>query len=329
MDTHASDVTTGNVRAKDNESSNPASNTNVDRLEDPDFERAGRELLSAISAEECSTIELSLAMNTVPRVALLTEALTQKSPKTDEEVNNNNMPLFPCIAWTYGPATPPQLLNKAGLSQDLILIKPGTHAFVKMPGESSLRVSVLAFAFGRGASYSAAAGHSQMSGDQPVEAAGEVEINAAGQLVRWNNLSSTYKVSEQLAFQAPSLGAVSLSLMSRKHQPPRATTCTRCHLSHSRQPPPSLLLSLQAGLPLDKFWAVLSGPGLDEDPFFVHRTAKVNLIKVFQTDEGTFIDAVKQQQHLGEGNGHHRMVQERLDGIRNCGYLSQVQLLHR
>jgi hypothetical protein len=61
----------------------------------------------------------------------------------------------------------------------------------------------------------------------------------------------------------------------------------------------------------------------------VHRTAKVNLIKVFQTDEGTFIDAVKEQQHLGEGNGHHRMVQERLAGIRNCGYLSQVQLLHR
>ena len=41
-----------------------------------------------------------------------------------------------------------------------------------------------------------------MSGEQPVEAAGEVEIDAEGQLMRWNNLSGTYKVPKQLAFQA-------------------------------------------------------------------------------------------------------------------------------
>jgi hypothetical protein len=85
-----------------------------------------------------------------------------------------------------------------------------------------------------------------------------------------------------------------------------------------------LSLSLQAGLPLDKFWAVLVGPGPDEDAEFVQRTDKVSLIKVFRTDEETFIDAVKEKQHLGEGHGHHRMVQERLDAIRNCGYLSQA-----
>ena len=67
------------------------------------------------------------------------------------------------------------------------------------------------------------------------------------------------------------------------------------------------------------------GLALDEDAEFVHRTDKVSLIKVFRTGEETFIDAVKEQRHLLEkraGLGHHGMVQERLDAIRSCGYLS-------
>ena len=82
--------------------------------------------------------------------------------------------------------------------------------------------------------------------------------------------------------------------------------------------------SPQAGLPLDKFWAVEAAPGLDEDAEFVLQTDQVCLIKVFRTDEETFIDAVKGQHHLGQvlEAGHHRMIQERLDAIGSCGYLS-------
>ena len=154
------------------------------------------------SAEGCSAIEDSLALIMVPRVALdlLTEAWAESpisiSIHVVDDVNTTTMPPLPCILWAYGTTTPPQLLSKRGLGRDM-KIKPGTHAFVKMAGESSLRVSRLACAFGE------AMGHPQMSGEQPVEAAGEVEIDAEGQLVRWNNLSGTYKVSKQLAFQAP------------------------------------------------------------------------------------------------------------------------------
>jgi len=164
------------------------------------FERAGHELLGAVSAQECSTIVDNLALIMVPRVALLTAAWAEKfveSPISivDEVEVNTTMPPIPCILWAYGTATPPQLLSRRGLGRDM-KIKPGTHAFVKMPGESSLRVSRLTCAFGE------AMGHPQMSGEQPVEAAREVEIDAEGQLVRWNNLSGTYKVPKQLAFQA-------------------------------------------------------------------------------------------------------------------------------
>jgi hypothetical protein len=118
----------------------------------------------------------------VPRVALdlLTEAWAESpisiSIHVVDDVNTTTMPPLPCILWAYGTATPPQLLSKRGLGRDM-KIKPGTHDFVKMAGESSLRVSRLACAFGE------AMGHPQMSGEQPVEAAGEVEIDAEGQLV--------------------------------------------------------------------------------------------------------------------------------------------------
>ena len=189
--THPPSVTLGN---------NLAYNTSrrAARELEVSFCRAGRELLSAVSAEECSAIEQNMTTITVPRGTLLMEAWTEKvmaQPAADE--NADNAPQFPCIAWAAGtPATPPRLLNKRGLGRD-VKIKPGTHAFVKMPGESSLRLSLLPFE-----QFGAAMGHPLMSGEQPVEAAGEVEIDAEGQLMRWNNLSGTYKVPKQLAFQA-------------------------------------------------------------------------------------------------------------------------------
>jgi hypothetical protein len=195
---NSSEVTLSNNKANTNGAIASSPPVSFDRELQDHFERAGHELLGAVSAEECSTIEDSLAMIMVPRLALLAEAWAEGPiSKVDEVmITTTTMPPLPCILWAYGTATPPQLLSKRGLGRDM-KIKPGTHAFVKMPGESSLRVSTLTCAFGE------AMGHPQMSGEQPVEAAGEVEIDAEGQLVRWNNLSGTYKVPKQLAFQAP------------------------------------------------------------------------------------------------------------------------------
>jgi hypothetical protein len=109
--------------------------------------------------------------------------------------------------------------------------------------------------------------------------------------------------------------------------------CARCVITctydvhappHHHQP--------QAGLPLDKFWAVRSSASVGEEDGHVHVAVTkaasahhddvVVLVKVLRTKEVDFIDAVKEQQHLVEGEGRHRMVQERLDAIRGNGYLS-------
>ena len=74
-------------------------------------------------------------------------------------------------------------------------LSEGTHAFVKMPHESFLRVSIVASGFGE------SSGHPHLSLEQPVEFAGEVELNAEGRLVRWNNLSGTYRIPKSRAFQ--------------------------------------------------------------------------------------------------------------------------------
>ena len=75
-------------------------------------------------------------------------------------------------------------------------IKPGSHTFVRIPGEDFLRAPLRAFEFGR------AKGHGSLSDGQPVLFAGEMEINEQGQLTRWNNMSGTYCFPEQHAFQA-------------------------------------------------------------------------------------------------------------------------------
>ena len=102
--------------------------------------------------------------------------------------------LYPCIAWTPDGAEPPRLLTRAGMGKEKPLSE-GTHAFVKMPHESFLRVSILASDFGD------SSGHPHLSLEQPVEFAGEVELNAEGRLVRWNNLSGTYRIPKSRAFQ--------------------------------------------------------------------------------------------------------------------------------
>ena len=76
-----------------------------------------------------------------------------------------------------------------------IAIKPGSHAFVRVPGEDFIRASRTRSVFGE------ASGHGILSDEKPVLFAGEIEINEDGQLIRWNNVSGTYRFHQQHAVQ--------------------------------------------------------------------------------------------------------------------------------
>ena len=77
-----------------------------------------------------------------------------------------------------------------------VAIKPGSHSFVSVPGEDFIRASKTGFVLGK------ASGHGILSDEKPVLFAGEVEIGENSQLVRWNNVSGTYRFHEQHAVQA-------------------------------------------------------------------------------------------------------------------------------
>ena len=76
-----------------------------------------------------------------------------------------------------------------------IAIKPGSHSFVRVPGEDFIRASRTRSLFGE------ASGHGMLSDEKPVLFAGEVEISKDSQLIRWNNVSGTYKFPQQHAVQ--------------------------------------------------------------------------------------------------------------------------------
>ena len=88
-----------------------------------------------------------------------------------------------------------RLLKGTELGAD-IAIKPGSHVFVRVPGEDFIRASITASVFGQ------ASGHGMLSDEKPVLFAGEIEINENGQMIRWNNVSGTYKFPQQHAAQA-------------------------------------------------------------------------------------------------------------------------------
>ena len=129
-----------------------------------------------------------------------TEAWTEKSIQTITSpqigVDFTTPPVkMPAIVVWWETSSPTRLLTSKGLGRE-VSIKPGSHAFVLLPGESGLRVAIMAYPFGE------VVGHPNLSREEPVVFAGEVEFNAAGQLVRWNNMSGTYKSPESLAPQA-------------------------------------------------------------------------------------------------------------------------------
>lgn len=72
----------------------------------------------------------------------------------------------------------------------------GSHAFVRVAGESFLRVAFAAAPFG------SSSGHGFLADAKPVLYAGELEVDEDSRLIRWNNLSGTYRPDSSMAFQA-------------------------------------------------------------------------------------------------------------------------------
>ena len=111
---------------------------------------------------------------------------------------DNNSPKVPCIACCYNENTgqfDSQLLRASGLRKTT-LMKVGTHAFVKCYGEDFLRATLLATPWTKGC------GHPSLANETPVLYAGEFEINDDQKLVKWSNLSGTYKCPVKTAIQS-------------------------------------------------------------------------------------------------------------------------------
>jgi len=147
-----------------------------------------------------SGFELSSPANTrgVQRKAKLVEAWTgewvdpRKSAASASEVTRV------CIAASCGDGRTLRCrwLHQGGeLGEPLSALVPGSHAFVKVLHEPFLRVSPAASDFCR------AGGHPQLANEAPVLYAGEVEVDAEGVLLRWNNLSGTYKGEDEKCYQ--------------------------------------------------------------------------------------------------------------------------------
>jgi hypothetical protein len=86
-------------------------------------------------------------------------------------------------------------LHRGNILGDKAVLTPGSHAFVKVLTEPFLRVSPNSHKFGK------ASGHPQLANEQPVLYAGEVELDQHSAIVRWNNLSGTYKAEDSMCFQ--------------------------------------------------------------------------------------------------------------------------------
>ena len=107
-------------------------------------------------------------------------------------------PRMPCLALrcdTHGRCSA-VMFRGTELSANLATIKPGSHSFVRMPGEDFIRASILSFPFGKGS------GHPMLSDEKQVLFAGEVEVAEDCQLIRWSNVSGTYRFDKQHAVQA-------------------------------------------------------------------------------------------------------------------------------
>jgi hypothetical protein len=135
---------------------------------------------------------------TVVRDAKLVEAWTGSWTKP---VPCNTYPevKFSCLAAypdALGNSVECRWLHRGrSLGEDLVQLMPGSHAFVKVHNEPFLRVSP------HGTKFGAASGHPQLADEKPVLYAGEVEVDQEGVVLRWSNLSGTYRPDNTMCFQ--------------------------------------------------------------------------------------------------------------------------------
>ena len=122
----------------------------------------------------------------------------------NEEVRRvgENAPRVPCLACSFEHSSGKfnaRLLRSTGFGKD-VLMEIGSHAFVRCYNEDFLRVTIVA------TEWNQACGHPWLANETPVLFAGEVEVDADQKVVRWSNLSGTYR------FKSSTAGQASLSL---------------------------------------------------------------------------------------------------------------------
>jgi hypothetical protein len=134
-------------------------------------------------------------------------------------------------------------LRRGNILGDKAVLAPGSHAFVKVLTEPFLRVSPNAHKFGK------AAGHPQLANEQPVLYAGEVELDENSAIVRWNNLSGTYKAEDSMCFQT----GLALDRFWAVHPVPASSLTTNGEAAEDKPPqPPSAGLDRAAGYSSDE-----------------------------------------------------------------------------
>ena len=137
-------------------------------------------------------------MSAMPHFRWLMEAWAPDPTLMSLELLPMPKPRMPCLALRCDGdgCCSVRTIKCTKLGAELTIIKPGSHAFVKMPGEDFIRVAKTRSLFGM------AAGHGTLSDEHPVLFAGEIEIRGDGELIRWNNVSGTYRFPQQHAAQA-------------------------------------------------------------------------------------------------------------------------------
>jgi len=166
-----------------------------------------------------------LKITRVQRAAKVTEAWaafdTVPWKHVTREAEQGNEPRMPCLAATTtdGRHFTAHLLRADGLATKTSKIKPGTHVFVKVHGEPHIRIGLLAQSFG------CACGHPQLASESEVLYAGEVEFDSDQAVIKWNNLSGTYKCSDSMAYQA----GLPLEKFYRVSEPPPEDESDRRH----------------------------------------------------------------------------------------------------
>ena len=109
-----------------------------------------------------------------------------------------NAPRVPCLACSFEHSSGKfnaRLLRSTGIGKD-VLMKIGSHAFVRCYNEDFLRVTIVA------TEWNQACGHPWLANETPVLFAGEVEVDADQKVVRWSNLSGAYRFPSSTAEQA-------------------------------------------------------------------------------------------------------------------------------